>query len=127
MFGLPVIFGPNYKKFKEAVELIAEGGAFTINSQTSLNDSLHKLTGNETNRRKAAEISKDYVAKNVGSTGVIIKKVFNKPSHSLTRKFEQYTIFYRLIHTRLSCTIRFFVASFPTLGRPAISCGFSTR
>lgn len=76
-FGLPVIFGPNYKKFKEAVELIAEGGAFTINSQTSLNDSLHKLTGNETSRRKAAEISKDYVAKNVGSTGVIIKKVFN--------------------------------------------------
>lgn len=76
-FGLPVIFGPNYKKFKEAVELIAEGGAFTINSQTSLNDSLHKLTGNETSRRKAVEISKDYVAKNVGSTGVIIKKVFN--------------------------------------------------
>lgn len=76
-FGLPVIFGPNYKKFKEAVELIAEGGAFTINSQTSLNDSLHKLTGNEISRRKAAEISKDYVAKNVGSTGVIIKKVFN--------------------------------------------------
>ena len=76
-FGLPVVFGPNYKKFKEAVDLIDEGGAFKIYCQTSVNKVLHKLTEDETHRRKAAEISKDYVAKNVGSTGVIINKVFN--------------------------------------------------
>jgi 3-deoxy-D-manno-octulosonic-acid transferase len=76
-FGLPVVFGPNNKKFKEAVDLIDEGGAFKIDCQTSVNIVLHKLTEDETHRRKAAEISKDYVAKNVGSTAVIIKKVFN--------------------------------------------------
>jgi len=76
-FGLPVIFGPKYKKFKEAVDLIDEGGAFKIYCQTSMNRVLHKLTEDETHRRKAAEISKDYVAKNVGSTQLIIKKVFN--------------------------------------------------
>lgn len=76
-FGLPVVFGPNYKKFKEAVDLIDEGGAFKIYCQTSMNKVLHKLTEDEAHRRKVAEISKDYVAKNVGSTAVIIKKVFN--------------------------------------------------
>lgn len=76
-FGLPVVFGPNYRKFKEAVDLTAEGGAFTIDSQAGLNDALYKLIENETFRTSAAEISKNYVAKNVGSTAVIIKKVFN--------------------------------------------------
>ena len=29
-FGIPVVFGPNFIKFREAVELIKEGGAFTF-------------------------------------------------------------------------------------------------
>jgi 3-deoxy-D-manno-octulosonic-acid transferase len=76
-FGLPVIFGPNFKKFKEAVDLTDAGGAIAIDGLTGLNAALRKLTEDETHRIKAAEISKNYVAKNVGSTGVIIKKVFN--------------------------------------------------
>lgn len=28
VYGIPVIFGPKYRKFKEAVSLIQEGGAF---------------------------------------------------------------------------------------------------
>jgi 3-deoxy-D-manno-octulosonic-acid transferase len=76
-FGLPVVFGPNYQKFKEAVDLIAEGGAFTIDNQAGLNDALYKLADNENYRISVAEISKNYVAKNVGSTAVIINKVFN--------------------------------------------------
>lgn len=76
-FGLPVIFGPNYKKFKEAVDLIDEGGAFEIADQNGLNMGLNKLMNDNDFRRQAAGISNNYVAKNVGSTAVIIKKVFN--------------------------------------------------
>jgi 3-deoxy-D-manno-octulosonic-acid transferase len=76
-FGLPIVFGPNYQKFKEAVDLIAEGGSFPITDETTLNATLNRLTTDETHRKKSAEISKKYVAKNVGSTRVIIKKVFN--------------------------------------------------
>ncbi|MCB0807291.1 MAG: 3-deoxy-D-manno-octulosonic acid transferase, partial [Bacteroidales bacterium] len=32
-FGKPVVFGPNYRKFNEAVELIQNGGAFTIKDE----------------------------------------------------------------------------------------------
>ncbi|TNF40953.1 MAG: 3-deoxy-D-manno-octulosonic acid transferase [Bacteroidetes bacterium] len=76
-FGLPVIFGPNYKKFKEAVDLINEGGAFTISNYNELGQALINLIDQEYEREKATEICRNYVAKNVGSTQIIIKKVFN--------------------------------------------------
>ena len=76
-FGLPVIFGPNYSKFKEALDLIALGGAFSIsdfNQLETITDAL--LFDNET-RKKASETCLKYVAENVGSTTLIIKKLFN--------------------------------------------------
>jgi 3-deoxy-D-manno-octulosonic-acid transferase len=76
-FGLPVIFGPNYKRFKEAVDLIDEGGAFSISEYKELRLALNNLIDDENKRVKASEICRTYVAKNVGSTQIIIKKVFN--------------------------------------------------
>jgi 3-deoxy-D-manno-octulosonic-acid transferase len=35
-FGLPVIFGPNYDRFKEAKDLIAIGAGFSISDEASL-------------------------------------------------------------------------------------------
>jgi 3-deoxy-D-manno-octulosonic-acid transferase len=75
-FGLPVIFGPNYQKFKEAVDLISEGGAFSITDFNQLQIIMNRLLNNEDALKKASEISKNYVAKNIGSTKLIIKKVF---------------------------------------------------
>ncbi len=76
-FGLPVILGPNYKKFKEAVDLISEGGAFSISNGEELRQTLSTLIDDENKRQKASQICSFYVAKNVGSTKHIIKKVFN--------------------------------------------------
>lgn len=76
-FGLPVIFGPNYKKFKEAVDLISEKGAFSVSNYNELQQTLNTLINDITERRKTSEICSNYVAKNVGSTKHIIKKVFN--------------------------------------------------
>ncbi len=76
-FGLPVIFGPNYQKFREAVELATEGGAFPIASESELFRKLNNLLTDKILLEKAAAISQNYVAKNVGSTQLIINKVFN--------------------------------------------------
>lgn len=75
-FGLPVIFGPNYQKFKEAVDLKSEGGAFSITDFNQLQTIMNRLLNNVDALIKASEISKNYVAKNIGSTKLIIKKVF---------------------------------------------------
>lgn len=76
-FKLPIIFGPNYLKFKEAVDLVKQKGAFPINDQDSLNKALDLLLDNKNELAKASKICQDYVEKNVGSTKLIIKKVFN--------------------------------------------------
>lgn len=76
-FGLPVIFGPNYKKFKEAIDLTFEGGAISISNSEELRVALNNLIIDKNELEKASEICRNYVAKNVGSTKHIIKKVFN--------------------------------------------------
>jgi 3-deoxy-D-manno-octulosonic-acid transferase len=76
-FGLPVIFGPNYKKFKEAVDLTFEGGAISISNFQELRQVLNNLINDKNELRKASKICSNYVEKNVGSTKVIINKVFN--------------------------------------------------
>ena len=77
-FKLPVLFGPNYLKFKEAVDLVNEKGAFPINNFTELKATLNKLINDKTSLQNASEICKNYIEKNVGSTKLIMNKVFNK-------------------------------------------------
>ncbi len=77
-FKLPILFGPNYLKFKEAVDLVDKKGAFPIQNYAELEATLSKLLSNRNNLQNASEICKEYVEKNVGSTKLIIKKVFNK-------------------------------------------------
>jgi 3-deoxy-D-manno-octulosonic-acid transferase len=76
-FKLPIIFGPNYLKFKEAVDLADQKGAFPISDQNTLNSALKLLLDDKTELEKASAICKNYVEKNVGSTKLIINKVFN--------------------------------------------------
>ena len=76
-FGLPVIFGPNYKKFKEAVDLVNEGGAFSISTREELLEILNTLIKEKNQCSVCSKICKNYVFKNTGSTQVIINKVFN--------------------------------------------------
>jgi len=77
-FKLPIIFGPNYKKFQEAVDLVDQKGAFPIQNSEELNSALNKLFGDKNVLKNASDICKKYVEKNVGSTKLIINKVFNK-------------------------------------------------
>ncbi|MBT3386197.1 MAG: 3-deoxy-D-manno-octulosonic acid transferase [Prolixibacteraceae bacterium] len=76
-FGLPVIFGPNYKNFREAVDLKSLGGAFPIKNLGELEFALNDLVNLKTQLEKASLINKNYIAKNVGSTLVIIRKIFD--------------------------------------------------
>ncbi len=55
-FGLPVIFGPNYKKFKEAVDMISVGGAFSVSNAIELRVALDKLIDDKDERQKASQI-----------------------------------------------------------------------
>lgn len=76
-FGTPVIFGPKFKKFKEAVDLVSEGGAFSIQGFNDFNRVILQLLNNIEYLQNSSAICSNYVSKNVGSSKFIIKKVFN--------------------------------------------------
>lgn len=73
-FGLPVIFGPTYKKFHEAVELVELKGAFPITNYVSLKNTLDKLLTNESHLSASSSICKSFVSKNVGATKIILQQ-----------------------------------------------------
>lgn len=74
-FGKPVIFGPNYLKFREAVELIEEGGAFPINNAQQLSNQTIELLNNPELLHKTSEISSSYVHKKKGATRIILANI----------------------------------------------------
>jgi 3-deoxy-D-manno-octulosonic-acid transferase len=78
VYGIPVIFGPNYMKFNEANELLKNGGAFSINNFETLQYTLDRLLANNEERNQIGKIAKDYITVNTGATQMIISHIFNK-------------------------------------------------
>ncbi len=72
-FGCPVIFGPKYKSFKEAVDLVSFGGAFSISSQAELDAVFGRLLTDESSYHKASIVCKDYVEAQIGATSGIMR------------------------------------------------------
>jgi len=74
-FGLPVIIGPNYHKFKEAKDLIELKGAFEINNSEALMNIAESLLSDTEKLATASLVSKNYVSNNKGATGIILQRV----------------------------------------------------
>ena len=73
VYGVPVIFGPNYRHFREAQGLIDAGAARSIKDYKELETALTTaLEQHETIGQKAAE----YVASELGATDKIFKTIF---------------------------------------------------
>lgn len=82
VYGKPVVFGPNYSKYREARELIAEGGAFSVSNAEELVACLKGLMEPEALQR-AGDIARKYVQKNTGATAGILQ--FIQENRLLTR------------------------------------------
>jgi 3-deoxy-D-manno-octulosonic-acid transferase len=72
-FGVPVLFGPNYHKFKEAADLIEAGGAFSISSSDELIQKTAEITGNEQVHNYMSAICRNYVEENRGATEKVMQ------------------------------------------------------
>lgn len=71
-FGTPIIIGPDYQKFKEAIDLVNLGGVTSIKSQKELDSELNELFLHTEIRTSKGEISKDFIKNNVGATKMIL-------------------------------------------------------
>lgn len=68
VYGKPVIFGPNYEKFAEAVDLVDTGVAFSIDSAVELEQLLTQLWGDEQRLQEIGYKAKNYVMAKAGAT-----------------------------------------------------------
>jgi 3-deoxy-D-manno-octulosonic-acid transferase len=73
-FGLPVIFGPKYQKFEEAVVNVKTGGAFVVQEQLEVNQVFGRLKDSAF-RSIASTAVQQYLQENQGATLKIMARV----------------------------------------------------
>lgn len=73
VFGIPVVFGPNIKRFPEAIALINEGGSFSISNEQECTDLLHNLINNELT--DIGSPNAHYIETHKGATVTIYKHI----------------------------------------------------
>ena len=71
----PVLFGPEFDNFSEAVQLVEKGGAFDVDDALELEKQLEDLLTDEKFYKEACNISGEYVKSNIGATAVIIQYI----------------------------------------------------
>lgn len=73
-YQIPVIFGPNYKKFNEAVEILKSDAGFSISNHVQLNEVIENLLQND-----FCDLIKSncgsFVKSNIGAVDVITLKI----------------------------------------------------
>ena len=72
-FGLPVIFGPNYLKFKEAKDIITIKAGFSIGNEAELKEIVDALINDEQFYAYANKQIKVYIQQHIGATATIIE------------------------------------------------------
>ena len=72
VYGVPVVFGPRFGKFREARELIACGGGFTVNSTAGLKQLVDSFIADKSRLEKAGNAAGRYIADSIGATDKIL-------------------------------------------------------
>lgn len=74
-WGLPVLFGPNFRKFKEAGDLINYGGAVSFGNYEEFARVIGLLLSNPDELGKASEAATEFVKSNLGASKIVLDMV----------------------------------------------------
>ena len=75
VWGMPVIFGPNNKRFQEAQDLLASGGGVEIDSYSQFEAVMNTYVADASAMEADGKKATGYVAAKAGATDVILKAV----------------------------------------------------
>lgn len=76
VYGMPVIFGPRYGKFREATDLLRLGGAFTYNDAAGFAAAITPLCTDPLALHTASAAAADYIETHTGATPRIFADIF---------------------------------------------------
>jgi 3-deoxy-D-manno-octulosonic-acid transferase len=72
VYGIPVVFGPNYQKFNEATTSLARGISFSFQTQEELDRRFRELTGPGPLLQEIRGKSRQFVEENSGAADKVI-------------------------------------------------------
>ena len=75
VYGIPVLFGPRYQRFKEAEQLIACKGASTVTSEEDFSSLMDNFLSYPNLIREDGKNAKEYLTGNLGATNKIYEKL----------------------------------------------------
>ncbi len=81
-FGMPVIFGPNYQKFQEAVDLVSTNAAFPVHDYEGFEAILSGLLDNPVSIENSGQSARKLVQFNLGATEQILDRTLNQPKNN---------------------------------------------
>ena len=74
-FGVPIVIGPNFSHFAEAIALVNMEGCVSVSSQKELNEAFENLIQNEDIRFEKGHICSTFVQMNKNATEIILKSL----------------------------------------------------
>ncbi len=78
IYGSPVIFGPCYHKFQEAVDLVAIGGAFSVSSSVELIRLLQRWLNVPGSVERPSQVCSQYVESHLGASDRIVECILGR-------------------------------------------------
>lgn len=75
VYGMPVLFGPRFQKFKEAKDLIAVGGAFTFDNAPAFASRMDTLLSTPEALQQSSQAAGHFVQSHGGATATILQKI----------------------------------------------------
>ncbi len=78
VYGKPVVFGPVFDKYIEAIELIDEGGGFTVENALELEKLFDEIFSDKQLYKESSEASRNYVYRKKGATDKILQFIQEK-------------------------------------------------
>ncbi|WP_099463500.1 3-deoxy-D-manno-octulosonic acid transferase [Parabacteroides provencensis] len=75
VYGVPVLFGPRYHKFKEARDLIAVNGGFAVQDGKAFRGKMDELLTYHEVLDASGRAAGDFVKNNIGATDKILKEL----------------------------------------------------
>ena len=74
-FGIPIVIGPEFTKFNEAIDLVRLKGCVSVKNQQEFSSIFNKLKLDDDFRKETGNINDTYIKKNIGATAQIMKYV----------------------------------------------------
>lgn len=76
IYGMPVLFGPNNKRFQEAQDLKACGGGFEVSDMDGFKKRMDRLIEHSEELKASGNAAGTYVNSRIGATDIIMKSIF---------------------------------------------------